>query len=329
MSYGVEGSKWQDWVLDENEAIPLIKAAYDAGITTWDTADTYSNGGSEAVIAKAMQQHNIPRERVTILTKCCFAVGDQIDHLVMGLPNAALNEKYGTQYVNRSGLSRKHIFEAVDASLKRLNTDYIDVLQIHRNDKNTTPEEIMEALHDVVKSGKVRYIGASSMYTYEFQNLNAIAEKNGWTKFISMQNFHNLLYREEEREMLPYCSMKGIGTIPWSPLSRGVLARPWSDKTSSTRSKSDRMFQTLHKSNVVESDEHIVKKVEELAKKKGTTMSAIAIAWSRTKITAPILGISSAKRLQDALDALKIELTQEEIKELEEAYVPRSIVGHA
>ena len=328
MSYGVEGSKWQDWVLDEDKAIPIVKAAYDAGITTWDTADTYSNGGSERIIARTMAQHNIPRERVVIMTKCCFAVGDEQDHLVMGLPPKTLREKHGTQYLNRSGLSRKHIFEAVDASLKRLETDYIDLLQIHRYDAETEPEEVMEALHDVVKAGKVRYIGASSMYCYQFQNMNAIAERKGWTKFVSMQNFHNLLYREEEREMMRYCEYAGIGVIPWSPLSRGVLARPWSEKTGSTRSKSDRMFQTLHKNSEVESDQAIVTKVEQLAKKKGVSMSQIAIAWSRTKVTAPILGLSSLERLQEAIDALQVTLTDEEIKDLESAYVPRAIVGH-
>ena len=326
MSYG--SSKWQDWVLDEDKAVPLIKAAYDAGITTWDTADTYANGDSERIIAKTMKQHNIPRERVTILTKCNFAVGDEIDHLVMGLPAQTLKDNYGTRYINRQGLSRKHIFEAVEASLKRLETDYIDLLQIHRFDPNTPGEETMEALHDLIKMGKVHYIGASSMYAYQFIGLNNIAERHGWTKFVSMQNFHNLLYREEEREMMRYCKENGIGVIPWSPLSRGVLARPWSEKVGSTRSKSDRMFKTVHGAEV-ESDKKIVNKVEEIAKKKGISMSAVAIAWSRTKVTAPILGISKEDRLQDALDALKVELTEDEIKELEEDYVPRTILGHA
>lgn len=328
MSYGT--STWQDWVLDEEPSIKLVKAAFDAGINTFDSADTYSNGRSEVVLGKALRQHNIPREQVVILTKCYFCVADKVTDLTMGKPPSALQPEFGAQYINRVGLSRKHIFEAVDASLKRLQTDYIDVLQIHRLDKDVEAEEIMEALHDVVKSGKVRYIGASSMYAWEFQQLNHIAQLHGWTQFISMQNFHNLIYREEEREMLPYCKSAGIGVIPWSPLARGALTRPYkSDATkASKRACSDRMYKMVIEQGTVESDQHIIGAVEELAKRKGCTMSQVAMAWSRDKITAPIIGISSEKRLNEAIESLNITLTDEEKEELEKHYVPRKVVGH-
>lgn len=329
MSYG--SSEWQPWVLDEEPSKKLVKVAFDAGINTFDTADTYSNGQSEVVLGNALQEFKIPREQVVILTKCYFCVADKITDLTMGKPPATLQPEFGAQYINRVGLSRKHIFEAVDASLKRLKTDYIDVLQIHRLDKDVESEEIMEALHDVVKSGKVRYIGASSMYTWEFQRLNHVAEKNGWTKFISMQNFHNLLYREEEREMLPYCKSAGIGTIPWSPLARGALTRPYNSEASkeSKRAGSDRMYKMLIEASAVQSDEHIVGAVEEIAKKKGCTMSQVAMAWSRNKITSPIIGISSEKRLHEAIESLNITLTEEETEALEKHYVPRKVIGHA
>ncbi|BFZ57600.1 hypothetical protein PYCC9005_004652 [Savitreella phatthalungensis] len=326
MSYG--SSKWQDWVLDEKESIELIKAAFDAGINTFDSADTYSNGKSEEVLGKALKQHSIPREQVVILTKCFFGVADDGTSNIMGKPSAVVDEQFGAQYINRIGLSRKHIIEAVDASLKRLDTGYIDVLQIHRLDKNVEPEEIMEALHDVVKQGKVRYIGASSMYAWEFAQLQGIAERHGWTKFISMQNFHNLLYREEEREMLPLCKSTGVGIIPWSPLARGVLARPRSEKTGSTRAQSDPTFKAFHGNKAVEeADGAVVDAVEKVAKARGVPMAQIAIAWSRTRITAPILGISSIKRLQESLDALNIQLSEEEIKAIEAPYVTRDVFG--
>ena len=251
--------------------------------------------------------------------------------LTMGKPPSYLQENFGAQYVNRSGLSRKHILESVDASLKRLGTEYIDLLQIHRLDKEVTAEEIMEALHDVVKAGKVRYIGASSMNTWEFQHLNHVAELHGWTKFVSMQNFHNLLYREEEREMLKYCDFAGIGVIPWSPLARGALARPFhSQETSdSKRAGSDQVYKLVHSTSAGSSDKSITDAVEAMAKQKGCTMSQVAMAWSRTKITSPIVGINSEKRLEEAIQSLQITLSPEEIKELEKDYVPRNIVGHA
>lgn len=318
-------------MIDEPESKKLIKAAFDAGINTFDTADTYSNGGSEQVLGNALREYEIPREQVVVLTKCYFCTADKVTDLTMGVAPPALHEKYGAQYINRVGLSRKHIIEAVDASLARLQMEYIDVLQIHRLDKEVEAEEIMSALHDVVKSGKVRYIGASSMYTWEFQHLNNVAEQHNWTKFISMQNFHNLLYREEEREMLKYCAFAGIGTIPWSPLARGALTRPYKSQASkdSTRAGSDRMYKMLIESSGVQSDEAITNTVEEIAKKKNCTMSQVAMAWSRTKITAPIVGISSVKRLHEALESLRITLDTDDIEALEKHYVPRTVLGHA
>lgn len=261
MSYG--SPDWQEWVLDEEKSLPLLEHAYKIGLNTWDTADTYSNGLSEIIMGKALKKYAIPRENITILTKCFFGVVNDGTQP----PIAALASNQGTM-VNRVGLSRKHILDAVDKSVERLGT-FIDVLQIHRLDHDTTPEEIMRALNDVVESGKVRYIGASSMYAWEFQMLQNVAEKNGWHKFISMQNYLNLVYREEEREMIPHCKATGVGLIPWSPVAHGVLARPWNDR-STIREKSLATHGVGARESEV--DKAIVGRVEEIAKKKGVPM---------------------------------------------------------
>lgn len=219
MSYG--DPKWQGWVLSEEDSLPLLEYAYKVGIRTWDTADIYSHGRSEEIIAKAITKFQIPRERLVILSKCYFGVHP--DNVSAPMSAAVVNDG---DMLNQQGLSRKHILDAVDKSVARLGT-YIDVLQIHRLDRNVPKEEIMKALNDVVESGKVRYIGASSMAAWEFQMLQNVAEKNGWHKFISMQNYYNLLYREEENEMIPYCNYTGVGLLPWSPIARGALARPY------------------------------------------------------------------------------------------------------
>ncbi|KAH7107891.1 Aldo/keto reductase [Auriculariales sp. MPI-PUGE-AT-0066] len=321
MSYG--SSKWQGWVLDEDASLPLFKAAYDAGITTWDTADVYSNGESERLVRKAIDKYQIPRERLVILSKCFFPVNEDDISFTLG------SSTEGRDWINRKGLSRKHIFDAVDASVARLGT-YIDVLQIHRLDKEVPPEEIMEALHDVVKSGKVRYIGASSMYTHEFATLQFTAEKHGWTKFISMQNYYNLLYREEEREMIPFCNKTGVGLVPWSPLARGALTRPYGGD--SLRSGTDRYYKVLiadkvgsHEGDI---DKEVTTRVEKVAKDKGVSMACVATAWVLSQGCAPILGMNSEKRIEEAVASLKVKLTDDEVKYLEEAYAPKRIIGH-
>ncbi|KAI2730637.1 hypothetical protein DTO027I6_393 [Penicillium roqueforti] len=317
MGYG--SKQWQDWVLNEDDSLPLIEHAYKQGINTWDTADIYSHGKSEEIVGKALKKYNIPRNRVVILTKCFFGVDDEGK-----FPPIAASGKNDGPFVNRTGLSRKHIFDAVDASVERLGT-YIDVLQIHRLDRDTPREEIMKALNDVVESGKVRYIGASSMAAWEFQSLQNIAERNGWHKFISMQNFHNLLFREEEREMIPYCRDSGVGIIPWSPIARGALARPWGSR-STVRENTDGALKMVVRSRESEADKAIIDRVEELAKKKGVSMAQIAIAWSLTHPSEnPILGLHSVERIDEAVAAIKVRLSPEEIKYLEEPYVPKAV----
>ncbi|KAH7062987.1 voltage-gated potassium channel subunit beta-2 [Paraphoma chrysanthemicola] len=219
MAFGSPRWEGSPWTLEEDDSLRVIKRAWDLGINTWDTANTYSNGKSERILGRAMRQFSIPRSRVVIMTKLYYPVMD--DETRPQPPDS-----YSHELVNQMGLSRKHIFDAVEASLERLGTSYIDVLQLHRLDRDTPPEETMRALHDLVCAGKVRYLGASSMYTWEFARLQYTAKMHGWTSFTSMQPFYNLLYREEEREMLPFCASQGVGVIPWSPLARGLLGKP-------------------------------------------------------------------------------------------------------
>jgi aryl-alcohol dehydrogenase-like predicted oxidoreductase len=228
--------------------------------------------------------------------------------------------------VNRVGLSRKHIFDAVQDSVRRLGT-YIDVLQIHRLDRGTPRVEIMRALNDVVEKGWVRYIAASSMAAWEFQSLQNIAEKDGWHKFISMQNYHNLLYREEEREMIPYCKDSGVGLIPWSPVARGALTRPWGSR-STLRENTDNFLKSQIRSRETESDKAITDRVEEIAKKKGISMAQVATAWSLAKGMCPIIGLNKKERIDEACETIKIQLSEEEIKYLEEPYVAKAISGY-
>ncbi|KAH0286653.1 Aldo/keto reductase, partial [Aureobasidium sp. EXF-3399] len=308
----------KDWVLDEEQALPLLKYAYDRGINTWDTADVYSNGRSEEIIGKAITEYKIPRHRLVLLTKCYFGVTDDDNNVHQPtIPEMMTNDG---DLVNRVGLSRKHIFDAVEASVKRLGT-YIDVL-----DRGAPKKEIMKALNDVVEKGWVRYIGASSMAAWEFQQLQNIAETNNYHKFISMQNYHNLLYREEEREMIPYCKATGVGLIPWSPMARGILARPWSSRTS-TRESSDNTLKALIRNKETSADEKIVKKVEEMAERKGISMAGVAVGWSVAKGDIPILGLSSKERIDEACANCRVELSQREIAELEELYVPKAVSG--
>ncbi|KAK5789189.1 hypothetical protein VI817_008313 [Penicillium citrinum] len=309
MTYGNPNWEGSPWVMDEEESLPLLKRAYDLGINTFDTANTYSNGASETIIGKALERYSIPRSRVVIMTKLYYPVlEDDPD----ARPNPAINDG---PLVNQMGLSRKHIFDAVDGSLRRLNSDYIDVLQLHRLDRETSPEEIMRALHDLVQMGKVRYLGASSMHCWEFARLQYTAKMKNWTPFISMQGLYNLLYREEEREMNPFCDAEGVGLIPWSPLARGLLARPWQEKSS--RGEQD---QKTKRWFVSDQNEVIVGRVHSLAMEKSCGMSSIAMAWLLKKGACPIVGLNNIQRLEAAMETLEVELTDEEVVFLEEPY---------
>ncbi|GIJ90392.1 hypothetical protein Asppvi_009346 [Aspergillus pseudoviridinutans] len=316
-SYG--SPRWQEWILNEEAALPLLKHAYDMGINTWDTADAYSNGRSEEIIGKALRVYNIPREQVVILTKIFYALDPDGQS-----PIAALMDKKKQGLVNRVGLSRKHIISAVAESMERLGT-YIDVLQIHRLDRDVSLMETMKALNDVVESGQVRYLGASSMATWEFQKLQNIAEQNGWHKFISMQNYYNLLYREEEREMIPFCQDSGVGILPWSPLARGVLAHPWTERETA-REQTDKLLQRLVRSHETLEDKEVVDRVTEVAAKRGVKMAIVALAWCLRKGLCPITGLGSTSRIDDAVQAVTFQLSDDEVKYLEDPYRPKPVV---
>src|SRR5438477_2634719 len=303
MTYG--SRKWREWVLEEEQARPLIRQAIEAGINFFDTADMYSLGASEEILGRALKDFGPSRDRVVIGTKVFNAMGDD---------------------PNQRGLSRKHIFHAIDESLRRLGTDYIDLYQIHRFDTETPIEETLEALHDLVRAGKVLYLGASSMWAWQFARMLHAAEANHWTRFVTMQNHYNLLYREEEREMIPLCRSIGAGILPWSPLARGLLAnRP----AETVRSRSDEYARRLY-GGVAEADQKIIARVQAVAAAHGRPPAQIALAWMFHKpwITAPILGASKPHHLADGLAALKIKLSAEEIASLEQPYVPHPIAGH-
>ncbi|KAJ7239263.1 NADP-dependent oxidoreductase domain-containing protein [Mycena rebaudengoi] len=317
MSFG--SSKSRSWVLDEEPSHEVLKAAWDRGLTTWDTANVYCNGVSEKVIGTFLKKYNIPRHKIIIATKVRGLVTDDI--AAYGFQHPEFREQ--RDYVNQDGLSRAAIFNGVDACLQRLDTPYIDLLQIHRFDPWTPIEETMKALHDLIQSGKVRYIGASSMRTWRFAEMNHIAEKNGWTKFVSMQSEYSLLYREEEREMIPYCQEHGIALIPWGPLAAGALARPLGVETARTAAAKGTPFEDKFS----DADKAIIGRVEELAEKKGCAMSQIALAWVQLKVDSPIVGISSIQRLEESV-VKDIKLTAEEVKYLEEPYVPKAVRGH-
>lgn len=317
MGYG--NPAWGSWVKSEEEAIPFIKKAFELGINFFDTADGYSNGESEVVLGKAIKAIGAPRSRFVIATKAYAPVFDDPGRLDRtGIENEP-------EYVNRYGLSRKYLFEAVNASLKRLDLDYIDLFFIHRYDENTPIEETMEALHDLVKAGKIRYIAASSMKTWQFQKMNHVAESRGWTKFVAMQNLYNLLYREEEREMAPYCADSGIGWTPWSPLAMGLLAGRKVGTT--TRSKGIFTVETMYPQVTSEkaSNDMIIERLAQLAEKYGATSAQVAIAWQFTKeyVTAPIVGATKIEQLYDLVGSLNVELTPEDVKFLEQPYAPR------
>jgi len=305
MTYG--SSTWRPWILDEDAARPFFKRAVEAGINFFDTADMYSLGASEEVTGRALRDF-ANRDEIVIATKVFFPMG----------PGP-----------NLGGLSRKHILNAIDASLRRLGVDYVDLYQIHRVDPATPIEETLEAMHDVVKSGKARYIGASSMFAWQFAKMLNTSEAHGWTRFVTMQPHYNLVYREEEREMLPLCIDEGIGVIPWSPLARGFLAgnRTRDKQGETSRSQSD---EYAHQMYYADSDFTIVERVVELAKRRGVAPAQIALAWvlNRPGITAPIIGASKIEQLEQSIAAVEIELDADEMTYLEEPYVPHRVLGH-
>jgi aryl-alcohol dehydrogenase-like predicted oxidoreductase len=303
MSYGAKDRGTHPWVLEEEDSRPFLRQALDAGINFFDTANVYSDGTSEEIVGRALKDF-AARDDIVLATKV---------HGRMR-PGA-----------NGGGLSRKAILTEIDHSLRRLGTDYVDLYQIHRFDPTTPVEETMEALHDVVKAGKARYIGASSMYAWQFAKMQHAAERHGWTRFVSMQNHYNLLYREEEREMLPLCADQGVGVIPWSPLARGRLTRPWD--TVSARSETDEFGKSLYQ----EGDRRIVDAVAEVAAERGVSPARIALAWllRQPAVTSPIVGATKARHLEDAVAAVDVVLSDDEAKRLEEHYTPRGIAGHA
>jgi 1-deoxyxylulose-5-phosphate synthase len=293
------------WTLNEEQSQPFLHHALDLGINFFDTANVYSSGDSESVLGRFLKT-NTRREAVVIATKLQGLMRDE--------PNG-------------QGLSRKAIFYELDQSLQRLQTDYVDLYQIHRWDYETPIEETLEALHDVVKAGKVRYIGASSMFAWQFTKALYLADLHGWTRFVSMQNHLNLLYREEEREMLSVCKSEGIGVIPWSPLARGRLTRPWQSE-STKRFETDKFGNWMY-SKTEEADRQVVDRLAEIAGKRGVPMAQLALAWllSKPVITSPIVGATKPHHLQDAVAALSLKLTPEEIASLEEPYIPHPVLG--
>jgi aryl-alcohol dehydrogenase (NADP+) len=302
MSFGEPTSGGHPWSLGEEDSRAVIKEALEAGITFFDTANVYSAGSSEEITGRALADF-ARREEVVIATK--------VHGRMRPGPNGA-------------GLSRAAIMTEIDNSLRRLGTDYVDLYQIHRWDHETPIEETLEALHDVVKAGKARYIGASSMYAWQFAKALYTADLHGWTRFVSMQNHYNLLYREEEREMLPLCEDQGIGVVPWSPLARGRLTRPWDARTA--RTETDEFGRTLYG----EGDQDIVHRVAEVAEARGVPRAQVALAWlvQQPAVTAPIIGVTRSQHLRDAVAALELDLSSEELASLEAPYQPHPVAGH-
>jgi len=305
MTFGVPERGDHPWTLPEQQARPLIRKAVDAGINYFDTANSYSDGTSEEIVGQALKDFT-RRDEVVIATKVFFPMHKG--------PNAG-------------GLSRKAIFTAIDASLRRLQTDYVDLYQIHRWDYSTPIEETLEALHDVVKRGKARYLGASSMYAWQFSKALHVAREHGWTAFVSMQNHYNLLYREEEREMMPLCTAERIAVVPWSPLARGRLTRAWDTQTA--RTQTDAYGNKLYVATV-DADRKVVEQVATIAAARGVPKAQVALAWIAQKpfVTAPIVGASKPQHLDDAVAALTLKLDAAEIAQLEAPYVPHAVAGH-
>ena len=305
MSYGNPAIKNQAWSLGEKESLPFFKQAIELGINFFDTANVYSLGASEEITGRALKEY-ARRDEIVLATKLFSRMREG--------PNGA-------------GLSRKAVFQEIDASLRRLNTDYVDLYQIHRWDDTTPIEETLEALNDVVRAGKARYIGASTMYAWQFAQAIEISRRNGWARFVSMQNFVNLIYREEEREMLPLCKSEGIGVIPWSPLARGRLARPFNAEATN-RSQKD-VFGNRIYATVATGDRQIIDEVGNIAARRNVPRAQVALAWllGKPQITAPIIGATKPEHLSDAVAALEVKLTDDEVKALEAPYVPHPVMG--
>jgi len=305
MTFGEPLRGTHAWTLPEAESRPIIRRAFDLGITFFDTSNSYSDGSSEEILGRALKE---------LGSRDQFVVATKVFHRMRPGPNGA-------------GLSRKAIFLEIDASLQRLGTDYVDLYQIHRWDYQTPIEETMEALHDVVKAGKARYIGASSMYAWQFARALFTAERHGWTRFVSMQNHLNLMYREEEREMIPLCIDQGVGLIPWSPLARGRLTRPWN--TSTYRLETDEVLRGMY-AETEAADRQVAERVAEVAGRLGVPMARVALAWVRQHpgVSAPIIGASKVGQLEDLVGALELTLPAEEIAYLEAPYVPHRVAGH-
>jgi aryl-alcohol dehydrogenase-like predicted oxidoreductase len=309
MTFGDPQSGTHPWTLDEAASRPIIRRAVEHGINFFDTANSYSAGTSEVIVGKLLKEFT-QRDETVIATKVFYPA----------------NMGEGTSKPNEQGLSRKAIFGSIDASLKRLGVDYVDLYQIHRWDYHTPIEETMEALHDVVKAGKARYLGASSMFAWQFAKAQQVAAANGWSRFVTMQNFVNLLYREEEREMIPLCLDQGVGLMPWSPLARGRLTRPRGVETERTRT--DLSGQSFFK-GAEDLDGNVIDAVEQLAQELGLPMAQIALAWVLRKrgVSAPIVGASKVGQLDDAIAALQVELSDEDVQRLEAPYVPHAVSG--
>ena len=307
MTYG--SPEWRKWVLDEAHTLPFVRRALEAGVNFFDTADVYSKGASEEVLGNTLRTCGVRREQVVVATKVCSPMSEE---------------------PNDRGLSRKHILDSIDRSLRRLKMDYVDLYQIHRWDYATPIEETMEALNDVVRAGKARYIGASSMYAWQFAKAQHVAERAGWTRFVSMQNHYNLVYREEEREMIPLCVDQGVGLIPWSPMARGFFAgnrqRGGGGKTA--RAQADPFADQLY---FRDEDFEVAGRAAQIATARGLSGSQVALAWilGKAYVTAPIIGASRLEHLDQSLAALEVRLDEDEVRRLEEPYQPHPILGHA
>jgi aryl-alcohol dehydrogenase-like predicted oxidoreductase len=309
MTYGTK--KWREWVLEEEESRPFFRRAFEAGINFFDTADMYSLGVSEEILGRTLKEYGPGRDRVVIATKVCQPMGDD---------------------PNLRGLSRKHIRHSIDDSLRRLGTDYVDLYQIHRFDYDTPVDETLDALNDVVRAGKALYLGASSMFAWQFANMLHASGRLGLNRFVTMQNHYNLVYREEEREMIPLCRAEGVGLIPWSPLARGFLAGNRTAREQgfgeTTRSKTDDF---AHKLYYQDSDFAVVDRVSEIARRRGVSNAQVALAWvlGQPGVTAPIIGASKMYQLEDAIKALDLKLSEDELKSLSEPYRPHRVLGHS